>query len=114
MPRPRKCRFIGLKPNITYFKPRGIPIRHLEEIDLTFEEVESLRLHEIDGLMEEQACKKMGVSRSTFHRILTSTQKKVALAVVKGKAIKIEGGTYQIGRGRRHRCGRGYRNLLLM
>jgi len=108
MPRPRKCRYIGLKPQITYFKPRGIPIRNLEEIVLTFDELEALRLHEIENLMEEQAAKKMKISRSTFHRILTSAQKKVAYAVVKGTAIKIEGGTYQFNKGRHHRNGRGY------
>ena len=96
MSRPKKCRFIKLEPNITYFKPRGVPMFQLEEIGLTVEEFEALRLHDVENLMEEKACKKMKVSRTTFHRMLVSAQKKVAEALVKGKAIRIEGGYYKI------------------
>ena len=96
MPRPKKCRFIQLEPNVTYFKPRGIPLVELEEVNLTFEEFEALRLHDVENLKEEKACKKMKISRTTFHRILISAQKKVAQALVFGKAIRIEGGDYKI------------------
>jgi uncharacterized protein len=96
MPRPLKCRFVQSKPNVTYFKPRGIPLVDLEEITLTIDEFEALRLHDVENLDEEKACQKMKVSRTTFHRILVSAQRKVARALIAGKAIKIEGGYYKL------------------
>ena len=96
MSRPKKSRFIQLEPGVTYFKPRGIPLVDLDEIALSIDEFEALRLHDIKNLTEEKACKKMKVSRTTFHRILVSAQKKVSNALVYGKAIKIEGGSYKL------------------
>ena len=96
MSRPKKCRFIQITPDITYFKPRGVPMFQLEEVGLTVDELEALRLHDVMNLTEEKACKKMRVSRTTFHRLIASAQKKVSEALVKGKAIRIEGGYYEI------------------
>jgi predicted DNA-binding protein (UPF0251 family) len=96
MSRPRKCRFVKIQPDVTYFKPRAIPLSMLEEVVLTVEELEALRLHDVKNLTEQQACKKMRISRTTFHRILVSAQKKVANALVYGKAIRIEGGDYKL------------------
>lgn len=89
MPRPRLCRRIRFKPNATYFKPRGIPMRSLEVVDLTIEEVEALRLKNIKGLEQIECAKEMQTSQSTFQRILSSAYKKVSEALIKGKAIKI-------------------------
>jgi len=89
MPRPRLCRRIKFNPNITYFKPRGVPLRHLEVVELTVEEVEALRLKNLDELDQEQAAKKMNTSQSTFQRILASAYKKISQALIKGQAIKI-------------------------
>ena len=96
MSRPKKCRFIQIEPGVTYFKPRGIPLVELEEVALTVEEFEALRLHDVKNLKEADACKKMKISRTTFHRVLVSAQKKVSDALVHGKAIRIEGGNYKL------------------
>jgi predicted DNA-binding protein (UPF0251 family) len=96
MARPRLCRRVRFNPDVTYFKPRGIPLRKLEEVILHVDEFEALRLKDLEGLEQEDAAKKMGISRPTFQRLLVSARKKIADAIVKGKAIKIEGGTYKI------------------
>jgi len=90
MPRPKKCRYVGCKPDATYFKPRGIPMTHLEEIALTIDELEAIRLADFDELYHEDAAKKMKISRQTFGRILQNAHKKVAESLLKGKALKIE------------------------
>jgi len=87
--RPRLCRFIKFKPNVTYFKPQGIPLRHLKIAELLLEEVEALRLKNIEGLDQIECAKKMKTSQSTFQRILSSAYKKISDAILNGKAIKI-------------------------
>ncbi|MDD5433138.1 MAG: DUF134 domain-containing protein [Candidatus Pacebacteria bacterium] len=89
MPRPRLCRRIQFNPNVTYFKPQGVPMRFLEVIELTAEEAEALRLRNIKELDQEEAAKKMNTSQSTFQRILSSAYKKTTEALIEGKAIKI-------------------------
>ena len=89
MVRPRLCRRIRFNPNITYFKPQGVPMRYLEIIELTTEEVEALRLRNIKDLEQEEAAKKMNTSQSTFQRILSSAYKKITEALIEGKDIKI-------------------------
>ncbi len=96
MPRPRKCRLIEQVPEYTYFKPTGIPLKILQEVTITLEELEALRLKDVEGLDQEDCAQRMEVSRPTFHRILTTGRSKVAEALVHGKAIKIEGGTYSM------------------
>ncbi|MFA5125866.1 MAG: DUF134 domain-containing protein [archaeon] len=90
MVRPRIPRIINFEPGTTYFKPAGIPMRTLEEVVLSFEEIESLRLKEVEGLGQTEAAKKMHISQPTFFRILSTARKKVAEAIIKGKAIKIQ------------------------
>lgn len=90
MPRPKKPRCLRFRPNVYYFKPRGIPLRFLNEVLLLPEELEALKLHEVDKLEQKVAAKKMTVSQSTFQRILASAYRKVSEALVKGKAIRIE------------------------
>ncbi len=89
MVRPRLCRRIRFNPNVTYFKPQGVPMRFLEVIELTTEEAEALRLRNIKDLDQEEAAKKMNTSQSTFQRILSSAYKKITEALIEGKAIKI-------------------------
>ncbi len=91
MSRPRKPRCITFDPNVTYFKPRGIPLAMLEEVVLTGDELEAIRLKYQKGLEQIESAKKMKVSQSTFQRILDKANKKIANALVEGKAIKIEG-----------------------
>ena len=90
MTRPRCRCFVRFNPNVTYFKPQGVPLRHLKVIDLTLEEVEALRLKNIEELEQIECAKKMKTSQSTFQRILSSAYKKISQALIKGKAIKIE------------------------
>ncbi|MEA3296112.1 MAG: DUF134 domain-containing protein [Patescibacteria group bacterium] len=89
MPRPRLYRKIRFNPDITYFKPQGAPMRFLDMVELTAEEVEALRLKNDKNLDQNEAAKMMKTSRSTFQRILISAYKKVTNAIIEGKAIKI-------------------------
>jgi len=98
MVRPRLCRRVRFNPDITYFKPRGIPLRELEEVILLVDEYEAVRLKDLEGLEQEECAKKMNVSQPTFHRLVLSSRKKIADAIINGKAIKIEGGNFRIGR----------------
>jgi len=90
MPRPRIPRCLRFKPNVYYFKPRGIPLRELEEVTLLPDELEALKLYEVDGLEQIKAAEKMNISQPTFARLLGSANQKIAEAIIKGKAIKIE------------------------
>ena len=89
MPRPKLCRRIEFNPEITYFKPQGIPMRDLEFVELTHEEIESYRLRHLNDLDQQAAAEKMNTSISTYQRILNSANKKIAEALINGKAIKI-------------------------
>ncbi len=104
MARPRNCRRVGCLPGSEYFKPRGIPLSALDEINLTVDEFEAIRLADFEGLYQDQAAGKMNVSRQTFGRIIASGHKKVAEALVKGKALKIEGGDFNMATMRNFRC----------
>jgi uncharacterized protein len=91
MARPKIPRCMEFKPNVYYFKPQGIPLRELEEVVLSPDELEALKLYEVDRLEQIKASKKMKISQPTFARLLGSANKKVAQAIIRGKAIKIEG-----------------------
>ncbi len=104
MARPRNCRRVGCMPESNYFKPRGIPLSMLEEVILNVDEFEALRLADLEGLYQEQAAEKMKVSRPTFGRIIDAAHKKVAEALVKGKALKIEGGEFEMAAMRKFKC----------
>ncbi len=92
MVRPRNCRKIRCRPESNYFKPRGIPLSDLEEVILTLDEFEAIRLADLEKLYQEKAAEKMKISRQTFGRIVDSAHEKIAEALVEGKALKIEGG----------------------
>lgn len=99
MPRPPKCRRVAFLPNVTYFKPAGIPLRSLEEVRLSVEEAEAIRLKDLEGLEQEQGAEKMNISRPTFQRVLASAREKIADALLSGKAIRIEGGNFEVAPG---------------
>lgn len=87
--RPRSPRRIGFTPHVYFFKPQGIPLRKLETEILSKEELEAVRLKNMDGFHQGECARKMGVSQSTFQRILTAANKKIATALVKGRVIRI-------------------------
>jgi predicted DNA-binding protein (UPF0251 family) len=99
MPRPPKSRRVAFLPEATYFKPAGIPLRVLDEITLSVEEAEAIRLKDLEGLAQAQGAEKMNISRPTFQRVLASARRKIADALLKGKAIRIEGGNFEIAPG---------------
>lgn len=93
MSRPCRCRRIRCKPDTNYFKPRGIPVDMLEEVNLALDELEAVRLADWEGLYQEDAAKKMNISRQTFGNIIERAHQKIADALLNAKALKIEGGT---------------------
>ena len=99
MPRPLCRRTIADMPQSVYFKPAGIPLRLIEEVVLKVDEFEAIRLADLEGMYQEDAAGRMGVSRQTFGRILESAHKKVADTFVNGKALRIEGGNIEIDAG---------------
>lgn len=89
MGRPCKCRIVTCNVTASYFKPQGIGLRDLEEVDLGLDELEALRLADLEGLYQADAALKMGISRQTFGNIITRARNKVASAIINGKALKI-------------------------
>ena len=108
MPRPKHCRYVSSAPNVTYFKPRGIPLRELEEVTLSVDELEALRLADREGLTAIDAAQHMRVSRHTFGRTLAAARRKVATALSMGQALRIEGGSYAVHEGGHCRHGAGH------
>jgi predicted DNA-binding protein (UPF0251 family) len=94
-------------PGVTHFKPAGVPLRSLEEVRITVEEAEALRLKDLEGLEQEQGAKNMNISRPTFQRVLSSARGKIADALLSGKAIRIEGGNFEMAPVR-FRCTNGH------
>ena len=89
MVRPIKPRRVQFDPKAVYFKPRAVPLSMLDEVELSLDEIETLRLCDLEGLNQIEAAKRMKISQATLCRILTSARKKVAKALIEGKAIKI-------------------------
>jgi predicted DNA-binding protein (UPF0251 family) len=89
MARPTKKRRIRCNPAAYYFKPRGIPLLQLEEIILRPDEIEAIRLADLESLSHEKAAVKMEISRATFGRIVKKARNKLADAVLNGKAVMI-------------------------
>ena len=96
MVRPQKNRRVAFNPEISYFKPRGIPMMQLQEVRLTVDEREAIRLSDLLGMSHEEAGRCMGVSRATFGRIIQNGRRAIADALINGKAINVEGGNYRI------------------
>ena len=75
MVRPRKDRMVAFNPEVSYFKPRGIPMVDLDEVCLTVDEREAIRLADLLDMSHEEAGRCMGVSRATFGRIVQRAPK---------------------------------------
>ena len=91
--RPKKYRIVRYDPWISQFSPRGRPGRP-DEIELGMDEFEAIRLADFKGQSQQEAAKSMHISQQTFSRILRKARKTVSDGIVKGKIIKIQGGTY--------------------
>lgn len=98
MVRPKRIRKIFYKPNVTYFKPAGIPLNELRETLLNFEEIEAIRLVDKEEISQTESAQQMKISQSTLSRLLKEGRKKLANAIIDGKAIKIEGGNFEMGK----------------
>lgn len=90
MPRPICPRRITHRPRCTYFKPAGIPLRELGEVVLAADELEAIRLVDVEDLYHTEAAKRMRVSRQTFDRIVARARRTLARALVEGLALRIE------------------------
>jgi len=103
-----KWRRVVAIPRITYFTPAGVPPESVQEVCLSIEEAEAIHLKDLEGLEQEQCAESMRVSRPTFARILRSARQKMADAMLNGKAIRIEGGNFEMAM-RPFRCLEGHK-----
>jgi len=94
--RPRKRRIIPHEPKPAIYKPAGVPLDRLRRVTLLQEEREALRLADLEGLTQAAAAERMGISRSTFQRVISHARRQVALALVEGHTLQIEGGTFAV------------------
>ena len=92
MARPVKWRRIEHMPAYRHFRPVGQG--QSEENILKLEELEAIRLKDLEGLEQEECASRMEISRPTFQRILTVAREKIADSLVNGKSIRVEGGNY--------------------
>ena len=97
MGRPKKCRWVEIEPGVTFFKPQGIPLRSLQQVIVTVDELEAMRLADFLEMTQEEVAQRMQVSRPTVTRMLSRAHRAVAEALVHGKAICIQGGDYRVG-----------------
>ena len=93
--RPKNYRIVKIDPIISQFSPRGRPGRP-DEVSLSVDEYEAIRLSDCLGLNQKNAAVSMRISQQTFSRILRHAHKLVADAITAGKIIKIQGGSYVI------------------
>ena len=94
--RPIKERHIEQMPPVSQFKPVGVPLFKVDEIVITVEEMEAIRLADVEELDQGPASVLMGISRPTFHRILAKAHTKIAQALWQGKSLRVDGGTYRM------------------
>jgi len=92
--RPVIKKIVNTLPLYAYFKPQGIPMINLVIETLSMEEIEALKLKDVENMDQESAAEKMGISRSTFQRIVKSARYKLVKSVIEGRALKVEGGNY--------------------
>jgi predicted DNA-binding protein (UPF0251 family) len=94
----KKRKNVKSEPLASYFKPIGTTEKIPEEVLITVEEFEAVRLKDFSGLEQKKAAKRMGISQPTFHRLILSARKKIGTFLVEGKALRIEGGEYKVTR----------------
>ncbi|MFH1066758.1 MAG: DUF134 domain-containing protein [bacterium] len=94
--RPKKTRWVKCLPGERCFRPQCRVLEELEGVCLSLDEFEAMRLANLEDRKQEDAARKMKISRPTFSRILSSAHRKIADALVNIKAIRIEGGSCKI------------------
>ena len=94
--RPKKIRWVKCEPGERCFRPQCKPLSKLGGVYLTLDEFEAVRLADLEELKQEEAAKRMKISRPTFSRIIASAHRKIGDALVNIKAIRIEGGCCEI------------------
>lgn len=104
MARPKCCRRVSEEPGCRLFKPIGVPLFTIDEIVLSVDELEAIKLADLEGLYQEQAAERMNVSRQTFGRIVGSARRKVAQVLVEGLALRIQGGQIEMPEEQRFKC----------
>lgn len=109
MARPPKERVVEQMPTVTHYKPAGVPMRTLEEVILTVEEMEAIRLADMEQLDQAAAASRMEISPPTFNRIINQAHQKIATALWRGAALRVEGGNFRLihhgkRRGRQMTC----------
>ena len=104
MSRPKKCRWITIEPDITVFKPRGVPAKKMEVVELQLDELEAIRLADLEGLYQSDAAERMELSRATFGRIINEARRKVADALINGKMLVFKGGNIALSKIKELQC----------
>ncbi len=99
MPRDKRWRRVSKEPPVSVFKPAGIPAKSLDEILITLDEFEAVRLADYEGLNQREASIIMNISQPTFNRVLSSARRKIAKGLVQGCVLRIEGGKYVLADG---------------
>ena len=123
MPRHRKCRKVCCLPESNLFGPLNIPNIDGEIIVMTVDEYETIRLIDLEGMMQEECAEKMNVARTTIQRIYNEARKKLANSLVNGNILKIDGGddklcedseaSFSCGRCNKHKCCNNNENITL-
>jgi len=93
-PRPAIDKIVSTVPLFVYYKPHGVALGNIDEVVLTLEEIGTLNLKDRQELDQKEGARVMGISRSTFQRLLKSARKKIITAIIEGKALRFEGGNY--------------------
>ena len=96
MGRPKKVKTVGNEPSVVYFKPANVRLNQLQQVELNIEEIEAIRLSDVEDLKQKESAKLMDIHQSTFQRTLKNARQKLADAIIHGKSIKIQGGNFKM------------------
>lgn len=97
----RRCaRWVENIPEVTLYKPAGVPLRNMEIVEISLVEIEAVRLTDLEGLTQEEAARRMGISRRSFWNDLMTARKKIAYALSQGCAIQIVDGNVRFSKGK--------------
>ena len=107
MPRPRKWRKVCCLPDSNRFGPLDSPVDLANAVNMTVDEYETIRLIDLEGFTQEECANQMNISRTTVQGIYDYARRKLAMSLVNGAVLRIEGGEYQLCDGRGNGCSKG-------